>query len=374
MSKPVMLELPKEIFNTSKDDYKSRELFLGQSGGLIDSINRPYPEIHALYKKMLSLRWDENEFDYGSCRHEFVTCSPGMYQAMIYNLAYQWEADTVASKSIVPLLAPFITNSELWGATLAIGVNEFLHSLTYSEIVRNSFDNPNEVLDEILSITESFQRLEAIAKAFSYVHDVAHRYALGQATSDEAYDAVMTLYVALYCLERIQFISSFIVTFAFGEIGMFMPIAKAIQKICQDEFEVHQVLDRVVIGIELKTERGQKWLEKNRQKVSTLITEVVNSELTWSDFLGTEDRELPGITVEKLRKAVIYNSQPVYSAFSLQSPFDHVAINPLPFVEEWMNINAIQAAPQEEAGRNSAYLIGQIQPRNDNTIYEVNDL
>ena len=374
MSEPVMPDLPKEIFNTAKDDYKSKELFLGQPGGLIDSINRPYPEIFSLYKKMLSLRWDENEFDYGSCRSEFVTCSPGMYQAMIYNLAYQWEADTVASKSIVPLLAPFITNSELWGATLAIGVNEFLHSLTYSEIVRGSFENPNEVFDEILAITESFQRLESIARSFSHVHDVAHRYAIGQADKEEAYDAVMMLYVSLYCLERIQFISSFIVTFAFGEIGMFMPIAKAIQKICQDEFEVHQVLDRVVIGIELKSERGQKWLEKNRQKVSTLITEVVNSELVWSDFLGTEDRELPGITVEKLRKAVIYNSQPVYNAFSLQSPFDHVATNPLPFVEEWMNINAIQAAPQEEAGRNSAYLIGQIQPRNDNVVYDVDDL
>ena len=99
--------IPESIFNIHKSDYKSTDLFLGQSGGLLDSINRPYPELFAMYKKMLSLRWDENEFDYVSCNSEFKTCSRGMYDAMIYNLAYQWEADTVASKSIVPILAPF---------------------------------------------------------------------------------------------------------------------------------------------------------------------------------------------------------------------------------------------------------------------------
>ena len=122
--------IPESIFNIHKSDYKSTDLFLGQPGGLLDSINRPYPELFAMYKKMLSLRWDENEFDYASCNSEFKTCSRGMYDAMIYNLAYQWEADTVASKSIVPILAPFITNSELWGVTLAIGANEYLHGLT----------------------------------------------------------------------------------------------------------------------------------------------------------------------------------------------------------------------------------------------------
>ena len=374
MSEANNRNLPSTIFNVDKTDYKTTELFLGEEGGLIDSINRPYPAIFDNYKKMLSLRWDENEFDYGSCRQEFVTCSKGMYQAMIYNLAYQWEADTVASKSIVPLLSPFITNSELWGATLAIGLNEYLHALTYSEIVRGSFDDPDQVFKEILDVTESFQRLEAVARVFGFVHDVAHRYALKQATKEEAYDALMMLYAALYSLERIQFISSFIVTFAFGEIGMFMPIAKAIQKICQDEFEVHQVLDKLVIGIELKTERGQAWFKKNRQRVSTVITEVVNSELTWSEFLGSEDRELPGITVDKLRKAVIYNAQPVYATFGLLSPFDRIENNPLPFVEDWMNINGIQAAPQEEAGRNSAYLIGQVQPRNESAVYDVTGL
>lgn len=368
------LNIPQSIFNIHKSDYKSTALFLGEQGGLLDSINRPYPELFAMYKKMLSLRWDENEFDYASCNPEFKSCSRSMYDAMIYNLAYQWEADTVASKSVVPILAPFITNSELWGATLAIGVNEYLHGLTYSEIVRNSFDNPDEVFREILSIAESFHRLEAMAQVFGEVYTISHRYALGQASADEAYDAVMLFYVALYCLERIQFISSFIVTFAFGEIGMFVPIAKAVQKICQDEFEVHQRLDRMVIQIELNTPKGKDWLQRNYDRVRQIITEITSAELTWSEFLGSENRELPGITVQKLQDSVIFNAQPVFDTFGIPSPFPPVESNPLPFVEEWMNVNAIQAAPQEEAGRNSAYLIGSIIPRGKDRIYSTDNL
>lgn len=362
------------ILNIEKTDYGSTELFLGQAPGLLDTINKPHPEIWNLYKKMKSLDWDENEFDYSTCNQEFKTCSKSMYQAMIYNLAYQWEADTVASRSIASILAPFITSAELWAATMAIGTNEILHSTTYSEIVRNSFDNPDDVLNEILGVTESFQRLEPMARVFAEVYTVSHRYALGEASKEQAYNALMKFYVALYCLERIQFVASFAVTFAFGEIGMFVPIAKAVQKICQDEFEVHAVLDKLIIQNELKTPRGASWLENNRTEISTIITSVVNSELAWSDFLGSEDRELPGMTSQKLRDFVLFNSQPVYANLGLVNPFNTITVNPLPFTEEWMNINAIQAAPQEEKGRNSAYLIGAIQPRNKDKIYDMDGL
>ena len=92
---------------------------------------------------------------------------------------------------------------------------------------------------------------------------------------------------------------------------------------------------------------------------------MTEAELKWSEFLGSENRELPGITVQKLKDSVIFNAQPVYETLGLPSPFARVEENPLPFVQEWMNVNAIQAAPQEEAGRNSAYLIGGIIPRDD---------
>ncbi|MFO5520899.1 hypothetical protein ACLBP3_30280, partial [Klebsiella pneumoniae] len=46
-------------------------------------------------------------------------------------------------------------------------------------------------------------------------------------------------FIALYFLERIQFMASFAVTFAIGRTGAFQQIAAAVKKIAQDEFEVN---------------------------------------------------------------------------------------------------------------------------------------
>ena len=72
-----------KIFNTNKTDYKTPSLFLGQDPGLFDSINKAYPEIWKLYKKLKALDWDENEQDYTSCNLEFKTCPKDVRDMMI---------------------------------------------------------------------------------------------------------------------------------------------------------------------------------------------------------------------------------------------------------------------------------------------------
>ena len=104
------------VFNYDKTDYAKPLLLLGQRPGLFDTVNRHYPEIWKLYKAQKSLDWDENEFDYSSCNAEFKSCTRATYDMMIKTLAWQWEADSVASRAIAPVLAPFITSSELWAA------------------------------------------------------------------------------------------------------------------------------------------------------------------------------------------------------------------------------------------------------------------
>ena len=61
------------IFNVNKTDYNNTPLFLGQLPGLHDSINRSDPGIHNLYKKLKNMDWDELEFDFTPCKHEFAT-------------------------------------------------------------------------------------------------------------------------------------------------------------------------------------------------------------------------------------------------------------------------------------------------------------
>jgi ribonucleoside-diphosphate reductase beta chain len=343
------MSIDKKVFNTEKTDYEKPKLLLGQDTGLFDTVNKHYPEIWKKYKSMKSLDWDENEFDYSSCNVDFKTCSKSVYEIMIKTLAWQWEADSVACKSIAPVMAPFITSSELWATIQRISDNEVLHSATYSEIVRNSFDDPSVIIDEVLMVEEAMARLTTVSGVFAEAHETSHKYALGMVENNQdTYNKAFMVFVALLALERIQFMSSFAITFAICDTGMFGPIGKAVQKIAQDELEVHAEFDKLVLTEELKTERGKIAMEQCKDKILNLVNEVVEGELTWNKYLFSEGRELVGINDTVLNQWTLFCAKDVYKFLKIKSDHTLPKSNPLKFMENWLDISKTQASPQEQ--------------------------
>lgn len=357
------------VFNTEKDDYETPSLFLGQAPGLVDTVNKKYPKIFELYKALKDLDWDENEFDYSPCNAEFKSCSKSTYEMMIKTLAWQWEADSIASRSIAPIVAPFINSTELWCAWQRISDNESIHALTYSEIVRNSFDDPTEVLDEVLKIEQSFERLEGVSKVFANAFTVGHQYALGMIEeTDEVYDAIFMLTVGMLVLERLQFMASFAVTFAICDSGMFQPIGKAVQKIAQDELEIHVELDKAVIRNEMKTDRGKAAYERNKDSIKALIDEVVNGEFKWIEYLFSEGRELVGINEQVLKQWTLFCARDVYTFMDVKSEHTLPRQNPLRFMTNWLDISKTQSSPQEQ--ENNQYKMGIVNRNDRGVVYD----
>lgn len=355
------------VFNYEKGDYETPSLLMGEKPGMFDTINKQFPEVWALYKAQKSLDWDENEFDYGSCNAEFKSCSKATYDMMIKTLAWQWEADSVASRAIAPVLAPFITSSELWAAWQRISDNEVIHAATYSEIVRNSFDDPSVILDEMLSVEHAHARLNRVAKAFGDGYKASHEYALGLIPNDqETYNKLFMTIVALLCMERIQFMASFAVTFAICDTGLFQPIGKSVQKIAQDELEIHVELDKVVLAHEMKTPRGKRAFEMLKGDIQEMIREVVDLEIEWINYLFSEGRELVGMNADRLAAWTLYCAKDVYNFFNIKEDKYHFPEqNPLKFMEKWLNISKTQASPQEQDI--AAYKVG-IMRRTDEDI------
>lgn len=346
-----MSNIDEKIFNSQKTDYETPSLFLGTQPGLFDTVNKNFPKIWNLYKLMKSLDWDENEFDYSSCNVEFKTCPKSIYDIMIRTLAWQWEADSVAARAIAPITAPFVSSTELWAVLTSITTNEVVHGATYSEIVRNSFDDPAVVLDEVLKVKASLSRLSTISAVMSKTYDMSHKYALGLVENDqETYNSIYMFFVAMYCLERIQFMASFAITFSICDTGMFLPIGKAVQKIAQEELEVHAENDRVVLEYEAQTERGQTAFIQCKDLIQKLIDEVVECEINWlENDLFSEGRELAGTNADLCVKWVLFNAKPVYNFFGLKSPRPLPEKNPMKFMENWLNIGNTQPSPQEQA-------------------------
>lgn len=367
-----------QVFNTTKTlaQYEEKQpLFFGPKVGLFDTINKHYPEIWKIYKTMKSLDWSEDEFDYTQCNLDFKNCPKPVYEMMIRTLAWQWEADSVASKSIAPLLAPFITDSSLWAAWQRVSDNEVVHAATYSEIVRMSFDNPEEVLQEVLSVKESFARLGTIKEAFDDLHDKSHEYALLKnpptvAENPEYYDAMFMGVCALLMLERIQFMASFDITFTICSTSLFQPVGKAVQKIAQDELEVHVDLDKTVLRIELATEHGKAAYKRLKPKIEKMFREVVNAELTWTDYLFSEGRELVGTNASLVKQWVLFNAKDVATFLDLHDhEFKFPKNNPQPHMEDWLNIGKTQSAPQEQD--NNQYKVNTISRDDSSVQFEV---
>ncbi len=372
-----MTLLDKNIFNTDKLDYAgtvNRSMFLGEPSGLFDTVHRNFPEVWEIYKNMKSLDWDELEFDFMTCNTDFKSVPREISQCMIRTLAWQWEADSVAAKTILPIMSSFISAPELQAAWGRITDNEVLHAATYSEIVRCSFDDPNQVLKDVLEVTEAMQRLKVVSDIMGHAYRVSHELALGMRDRNdpECYDAAFMFTVALYVLERIQFMASFAVTFAIAETGAFMQIGKAVQKICQDEFEVHVALDKAVLRHEMSLDIGKAAFARNREKIFNLIREVEASELTWTDY-ALENDPLVGLTRKGLRRWVKFSADEVYQFFGFTSPHENVPKeNPLPYMVDWMNIAGTQASPQEQ--QNGQYKVNVIQRNDDGIVYDTDFL
>lgn len=350
-----------KVFNVDKTDseYQNSSLLLGVEPGLFDTIHKKYPKIWDLYKEMRSLDWSEDEFDYSQCNLDFKTCSADVSEMMIRTLAWQWEADSIASRSIITILAPFITSSELWAAWQRVSDNEVVHAATYSEIVRMSFDDPNKVLDNILAVKESLNRLDVVADVFSSAYTLAHQYSLGMIPNDQTlYNEVYVTIATLLMLERIQFMASFAITFTICGTGLFQPIGKAVQKIAQDELEVHSELDKEVLTNERKTSRGKIAHEQTADRIKAIFEAVVKSECEWVDYLFSDGRGLIGTNPDILKSWILYNAKPVADFLDIDTSYKMPRINPMPAMEKWLNMNKNQAAPQEQTV--AAYKVGII--------------
>lgn len=345
------------VFNVTNTEWCDGKysLFMGQAPALYDSINVNHQRLFDLFRQQVSQRWMDNEFNHEQSRLDLMNCPRSVYQTMLLNLSFQWELDSVASRAIAPLFAPFVTNSELWAVLMENSNMEVVHALTYSEIVRQCVPNTKEVFDMVMLNENTIGRALKVVSVFDELEKAGAEYKLGLRKNDQnTYNIVFKGVAALYILERLQFMSSFAATFAVVEQGYFQSIGKAVQKIMLDEIACHAATDSAIINIEMKTDRGQIAMEQCRDELREFVDEVVEQEFKWSNYLFSEGRAIVGLNPTLLNEWVLYNAQAVYDDLKLDNKHPRVDTNPLPWMMNWIDIDKHQNAMQEADGNNYA--------------------
>lgn len=361
------------VFNTENTAWKEGKypLFLGQQPALYDSVNVTYPKLFDLYKLQKSIDWAETEVALEQSRLDMANDVGDSRQLMIENLCYQWEADSVAARSIAAAFAPFITNSEYWAALLKVSEIEVLHALTYSEIVRQCIPNPTEVFERIMENQKIHDRMHTIATVFNELKMAGAKYTLGMITDEEAYPFVMNGLVALFGLERLQFMDSFAKTFGTIEATQrFIGIGQLVAKIMQDERWVHAELGREALRIELETERGLEWRIKYDDVITNIVKEIHRSEYRFNDYIFLEKGwKVNGLSHSLCRDWIDWNAMDVYG--TLHIPHDiKLTSTPLKFMDNWLDLDRFQNANQE--GDNTNYVLNSvIRDVTDDTIFDM---
>ena len=232
------------MFNTQKtlEEYKSNKVFLTGKPALLNTIHKAFPDIWQQRDELKSLDWHENEFNYSTCLNEFKTYND-VSNAMIETLAWQWESDSIASTNPLILIAPFQPCLEVFAMESQVTANEILHSATYSEIVRLSFEDPEKVLADILENQESFRRLDVINKKFGEFQEFSIDYQINKHNYSEEFVLVKLIefYFCLLVLERIDELHDFI-----DEVGIEYVINRETTKPFESEI-VERLIDDVMI-------------------------------------------------------------------------------------------------------------------------------
>ena len=371
------VEISSDIFDLERNyTPDSKSVFLLNKPGLLDSINRPHPELFRLYKFLMPMEWDENEFQLMRCQNEFLSLPKNLTRPMIDTLAWQWEGDSTAAHSLVPVVAPFVSDDDLWLAYSRIGENEGLHALAYSEIVKYGLaGDPGVRMREVLANIDSLKRLKTVANALAKVDKIGTKVKDGVISrdSDEAIDAALLFTITVLGLERIQFMQSFAVTFALGELGAFMPIVETVQKIAMDEFTVHVPVGKYVIQNERSVPRSIKSLQRIRPVAEEILADILKSEVVWNaTMFADDDSGIAGTTPGMFEDWIHFGMTDIYNTLGWTNPHRTVTKNPLPYMDDWLNINKNQGSPQEKRGGN--YLLGGFTKSAEDVKFDVSDL
>ena len=84
---------------------------------------------------------------------------------------------------------------------------------------------------------------------------------------------------------------------------------------------------------------------KNRMKV--VLDEVTDNELNWTDKLF-EGRSILGTNAKQIKQFVLFAVRDVANFIGIESNHKLPKENPMPFLVKWMDMAAMQAAPQEQ--------------------------
>lgn len=316
-------------------------LFLGKELGVVDTINVQYPELEKIYEDQVAYLWNPFEVDLTQDKLDMQNLPKDTVDLMVKTIMWQYAADSIASRSIIQTLGKYVSNSELENWFMIQSFFEVIHAKTYSHIIKQTFQFPNEMLEELYNDAAIMQRSQIITDTFDELEAVTE-----QTPRKEVVRLILRALVALFGLESIAFMSSFAVTFGITETEVFAGIGQDVTLICRDEV-LHSKGGFLILQILKKDPEFGPALKEYTKELQELLDEITNQELTWANYLFSEGRSVIGLNARLLKDYSLFMAKPVYDVVGCEYTYKVVEENPLKYTEKFIDTASIQVAPQE---------------------------
>jgi ribonucleoside-diphosphate reductase beta chain len=358
------------VFDSQSSDPLIQPMFFGQSVSVSRYDQQKFAVFEGLINKQLSFFWRPEEVDISQDRADFKSLSDHEKHIFISNLQYQSLLDSVQGRApnIAFLQIVSLPELETWIETWSF--SETIHSRSYTHIIRNIFNQPEEVFNEINNNRHIIERAVNVTKYYDKLIELVNIYSIHgfgiHNIEEKTFDcrsksikkALYLTILSVNVLEAIRFYVSFACSFAFAENRKMEGNAKIIKLIARDE-ALHLMGTQQIINL-IRTDKDDPELTEIAKECETDAYEIfvaaANQEKDWADYLF-KDGSMIGLNAEILKDYVEYITNVRMKSIGLPAGFKSKS-NPLPWMNQWLNSDEVQVAPQE--AEISSYLTASI--------------
>ncbi|MEK9697370.1 MAG: class Ia ribonucleoside-diphosphate reductase subunit beta [Candidatus Poseidoniales archaeon] len=367
------------VLNLKKNrDHTKSLAFLDPKGGVgmqrYDTLK--YRQFDKLTDKQLGFFWRPEEVDVLRDAKDFKDLTPWEQHIFTSNLKRQILLDSVQGRSPNMAFLPLVSLPELetWIETWAF--SETIHSRSYTHIIRNVYNDPSKVFDEMYEIKEITDCAGDITKYYDDLIQYTNWYNMlgvgehtvnGEKITVNEYELKKKLWLCLASvnvLEGVRFYVSFACSWAFAELKKMEGNAKIIKFIARDE-NVHLASTQQLMKLLPTDDKDYaKIRTETEAEVTQMFTDAVQQEKAWADYLF-RDGSMIGLNAELLKEYVEWIANKRMTSVGYHSEFKGGS-NPLPWTQKWIAGGDVQVAPQET--EISSYVVGGTkQDVNENT-------
>lgn len=345
------------VFNQTANDATKEPMFFGQPVNVLRFDRQRYPFFEQLTERQVSFFWRPEEVDLSKDRIDFQSLSSQEQHIFTSNLKYQTVLDSVQGRSPNTVLLPLVSLPELeaWIETWSF-FEAGIHAKSYTHIIRNIYNDPSAVLDDIMVNPAILERADALSKYYDELHELSLEHQQGKPVDmRELKKRLLLCLVAINALEGVRFYVSFACSFAFAERKLMEGNAKIIKMICRDEL-IHLNGTQTILRL-LPTEDSEfaELWDVYKNDIYDIFWNAYEQEKAWIEYLF-KDGSMIGLSKDILTQYLEYITSVRMQAIGLRPYF--TTKNPITWINSWTSSDNVQVAPQET--EITSYLVGQI--------------